>query len=483
MTVTAPRSASLAAYDLATAQDVFALRRIGQGAAEALGMDRQDQVRLATALSELGRDRLGCEGLTVAFTLPGGPAPVLAVVFEWEWAGGTEAAPDLEPASRLLHRVRHEPGGARGRIIAEHLLPPGWVDGPDARRRVREALRRHAPLTFADDLRAQTRDLITALEETRAQREELRRLNEELEETNRGVLALYTELSQELEETNSGVVALHAELEEKSNRLRETSEAKTRFWTNISHELRTPVNAVVALSRLLLAPGSSPLNDEQRRQISLVDASGQTLLALVNDLLDVAKAEAGELEIVSGPVDLRALVGQLGAVMRSTGLSGDVVLLTPDPGALPVAVTDEALLTRILRNLLSNALKFTEKGEVRLEFAVDPGPSPQWMTFSVTDTGVGIPETELTRVFEEFYQVRGPLQRTHRGTGLGLPYARTLTELLGGTLLLSSTPGVGTRVEVRLPHRPVAPPAHRLPAPSGPRPASPPAAPTPENDQ
>ncbi|MET7871843.1 sensor histidine kinase [Streptomyces cyaneofuscatus] len=468
MTVEAARSASLSAFDLATAQDVFVLRRIGQSAAEALGMDRQDQVRVATALSELGRDRLGCGGLTVAFTLPPGPEPVLAVVFEWD--SGTKAGPDLGPAARLLNRVRHESGGARERVVAEHPLPAAWSDTPAARRGVREALRRHAPMTLADDLRAQTRDLIATLEETRAQREELRRLNDELEETNQGVLALYTELSQELEETNSGVVALHTELEEKSNRLRETSEAKTRFWTNISHELRTPVNAVVALSRLLLAAGSAPLTEEQRRQVSLIDASGQTLFSLVNDLLDMAKAGAGQLEIAAAPVDLRALVGQLGAVMRSTGMPDGVALLTPGPGTLPVAVTDEALLTRILRNLLSNALKFTEKGEVRLEFAVDPEAAGQWMTFTVTDTGVGIPESELTRVFEEFYQVRGPLQRAHRGTGLGLPYARALTELLGGTMRLSSTPGVGTRVEVRLPHRP------------GPGPSAPPAPPAPEAD-
>ncbi|MET9923904.1 MULTISPECIES: ATP-binding protein [unclassified Streptomyces] len=467
MTVSAARSAYLSAFDLATAQDVFILRRIGQSAAEALGMDRQDQVRIATALSELGRDRLGSDGLTVAFSLSAAPEPVLSVVFEWD--GGTKAGPDLEPAARLLSRVRHETGGAHGsggareRIVAEHPLPAGWADTPAARLKVREALRRHAPMTLADDLRAQTRDLIATLEETRAQREELRRLNDELEETNRGVLALYTELSQELEETNSGVVALHAELEEKSNRLRETSEAKTRFWTNISHELRTPVNAVVALSRLLLAAGAAPLTEEQRRQVFLIDASGQTLFALVNDLLDMAKAEAGQLEIAAAPVDLRALVGQLAAVLRSTGMPGEVVLLTPEPSTLPVTVTDEALLTRILRNLLSNALKFTEKGEVRLEFAVDPGASGQWMTFTVTDTGVGIPESELARVFEEFYQVRGPLQRVHRGTGLGLPYARALTELLGGTLRLSSTPGVGTRVEVRLPHRPAPPPAPPAP--------------------
>ncbi|NEE45350.1 hybrid sensor histidine kinase/response regulator, partial [Streptomyces sp. SID8455] len=160
-----------------------------------------------------------------------------------------------------------------------------------------------------------------------------------------------------------------------------------------------------------LAAGSTPLTEEQRRQVSLIDASGQTLFALVNDLLDMAKAEAGQLESIPAPTDLRALVGQLAAVMRSTGTQGDVVLLTPDPETLPVTVTDEVLLTRILRNLLSNALKFTEKGEVRLAFATDPGADGQWLTFTVSDTGVGIAESELDRVFEEFYQIRGAHQR------------------------------------------------------------------------
>ncbi len=174
MSLGAPEPATLAAYDLTTPQDVFALRRIGQSAAEALGMDRQDQVRIATALSELGRDRLGCEGLTVSFALPPGPERVLAVVFGW--TGGAKAAPDLDPASRLLHRVRHETGGGRERIVAEHPLLASWVDSTDARRGVVDALRRHASPTLADDLREQTRDLITALEETRAQREEMRPL-------------------------------------------------------------------------------------------------------------------------------------------------------------------------------------------------------------------------------------------------------------------------------------------------------------------
>ncbi|MGC5343812.1 sensor histidine kinase [Streptomyces sp. DT24] len=450
---------SVLAFAIGSAQDIFALRRSGQAAAEVLGLPRQDQVRLATALSELGRDRLGCDGLAVTFALHSEGPPSLVVVLAWDH--GTRPGPEsLELAARLVHRVRYEEGSPRSRVVIEQPVPMADTAPALRHTRLRDALHRTTPTTLVEDLRAQTRDLISTIEETRAQREELRRLNEELEETNKGVLALYTELSQELEETNSGVVALHAELEDKSRQLRETSEAKTRFWTNISHELRTPVNAVVALSRLLLAPDSPDLKDEQRQQVSLIASAGHTLLALVGDLLDVAKAESGQLHPHPAPVDLRTLFGQLGGLMRGTVHSEGVALVMPESGTLPVVVTDEVLLSRILRNLLSNALKFTEHGEVRLDFTTDGTPTP-WLVFTVTDTGVGIPRGELKRIFEEFYQVRGPHQRGRPGTGLGLPYARTLAELLGGTLTLTSTPGVGTRVEVRLPDLPTPPAVER----------------------
>ncbi len=279
-----------------------------------------------------------------------------------------------------------------------------------------------------------------------------------MEETNRGVLALYSELSEELEETNRGVVALYAELDEKSRQLREASEAKSRFWANVSHELRTPVNAVVGLAELLRADADAPA-EERAHRLSLIADSGRTLLALVDELLDVAKAESGTLDPQWAPLDLRAVLAHLDGTLRGLARPGVALRIDPAPAGPGTLLGDETMLVRILRNLLSNALKFTERGSVELATRVEDGPDGgPVLVLTVTDTGIGIPADQQERVFEEFYQVRGPHQRGRRGTGLGLPYARRLTEILGGTLRLDSEPGRGTAITVRLPAHP-APPA------------------------
>jgi signal transduction histidine kinase len=434
---------------VSSARDIFTLRRLAKVCAEASGMEQRDQVRLATAVSELGRDLLRPDGLSAYFTLRESGrehwSSALLVVFEWD-AGRPAGAESLAAVARLLPQVRQETWSAGrqpgGRIVIECALPPARAASAGRAEDVRRAVRAEAGTgaTMIDDLRAQTRDLLAALEESRAQREELERLNAELAQTNQGVVALYTELSQELEETNRGVVALYAELDEKSRLLREASESKTRFWSNISHELRTPINSVIGLSHILLDPGSEPLSTEQHRQVSLIGAAGNMLLMLVDELLDVAKAEAGRLVPQFSAVDLPALLAQVNGLMAGAAPVPGVALAVGEGLGLPYLETDEVMLTRILRNLLSNSLKFTHEGEVRLDVGLDPDG---WLRFVVSDTGVGIPPDQQTKVFEEFYQVPGPHQRNRSGTGLAL----------------QSEPGRGTTVTVRLPPRPDAPAA------------------------
>ncbi|MFK0284806.1 ATP-binding protein [Streptomyces sp. NPDC090499] len=150
-------------------------------------------------------------------------------------------------------------------------------------------------------------------------------------------------------------------------------------------------------------------------------------------------------------VDLRLVVTHLSRLLLSSHGQEGVTLATPGLEHQPALVTDETLPVRILRNVVSNALKFTERGEVSLTVTADPESAAPAVLFTVTDTGAGIPSAEIDRVFEAFYQVRGPLQSKRTGTGPGLPYARTLTELLGGALILASQVGVGARVRTRLP--------------------------------
>jgi CheY-like chemotaxis protein len=258
------------------------------------------------------------------------------------------------------------------------------------------------------------------------------------------VLALYSELSEELEQTNRGVVALYGELDEKSEQLRAASESKNRFWANVSHELRTPLNSIIGLTRLLADPGGG-LDAEQLYQVGLIGSTTGTLLTLVNDLLDVAKAESGQLAINPAQVSLPALLDTLRGLTKPMAEGKPVDVVVNPAGAPATVLTDEMALTAILRNLLSNAIKYTDSGEVRLTVRTVAGR----VELQVSDTGTGIPAGQLERVFEEFYQVPGAKRG---GTGLGLPYARQLSRLLDGELTLTSEAGHGTTAVLSIPH-------------------------------
>ncbi|WP_231328803.1 ATP-binding protein [Actinomadura graeca] len=436
-------------FEIRDPEDVSTVRRAGREAAAALGFDASDQVRMGTAVSEVGRELTAAVvPVAVRFLVVTVPSPTLVAEFAFgSPAGGRRAGEGTAAAGRLVDSVEEAEEDDGGRRTVVRLRKRLRADLPapaeDALNAVQARLTELMPISAAEELRAQNAELIEALDDVRRRREELHVLNAELEETNRGVLALYNQLSNELEETNRGVVALYAELDDKSEQLRELGEARTRFWSNVSHELRTPVNSVIGLARLLLDGSADPLSDEQHHQVELIADSGQTLLGLVNELLDFAKAERGALVPKPAETDPRTVLdevaAQLGPAAAQAGVTLDIAL-PPDPVRL---TTDPDMLTRILRNLIGNALRFTTEGEVRV--TVESVDSE--LVVHVADTGVGIAPEHQQRVFEEFYQTPG----TQGGTGLGLPYALRLAKLLGGDLALRSTLGEGTTVTLRLP--------------------------------
>ncbi len=434
---------------LRTEQDVFAVRQLGREVARLAGFAVQDQTRVATALSEVGRLMLASgRGADVAFRVTTSVPPTLVIEVELSVPDdAVRLTATLRQAGRLVDTMEVGDGSVGTVVRMARRLPSSAPPlTPERMDEIRAGLARHVPGTPLDELAVQNQQLISALDEVRKQRDDLARLNAELEETNRGVMALYHQLSDELEETNRGVVALYAELDEKSVQLRAASEAKTRFLANVSHELRAPVTAIIGLGRLLADEGSDPLTGEQSRQVQLIRGSATDLLSLVNDLLDLAKAEAGRLEPNWTEVDLKAMFGQLRGTLRPLATRPEVDFVVEEP---PVASlrSDEVLLAQVLRNLLTNALKFTAAGSVRLS-AERVGAD---LEFTVADTGAGIPPELHERIFEEFYQVPGSAALSGQGTGLGLPYARRLVGILGGALRVDSEPGHGSVFSVRLP--------------------------------
>ncbi|HWM96180.1 MAG TPA: HAMP domain-containing sensor histidine kinase, partial [Streptosporangiaceae bacterium] len=433
------QASELARLEVKDTAGVFAARQLGRGLAAVLALEQQDQIRVATALSEVSRSAVTA-GRTAVITFGIDDAELLLTVT----MDGAPPGDGIAAAARLMDTV-----AADGRVVRmTKRRPPGVRPDP---RLVADQLAAVRPHSALDELRRQNQDLISALDDLKQQKEQLLLLNAELQETNRGVMALYGELSDELEQTNRGVVALYAELDEKSERLRAASESKDRFWANVSHELRTPLNSIIGLTRLLAepAPDGTVLDAERLYQTELIRNSGTTLLTLVNDLLDVAKAESGQLHVDPAQVNLPALFGRLRGLARpmAEGKPVEVIVSADGDPDTPVTIlTDEVALTSILRNLLSNGIKYTDHGEVRLSARV-AGPR---LEISVADTGIGIPAGLHEHVFEEFYQVPG-LRRG--GTGLGLPYARRLAAILGGDLTLTSEPDAGTTVVLSLPLR------------------------------
>jgi signal transduction histidine kinase len=257
-------------------------------------------------------------------------------------------------------------------------------------------------------------------------------------------------LRAELEETNRGVLALYAELDAQAEQLREATELKSRFLAYMSHEFRTPINSMRSIARLLMDRVDGPLTEEQERQVAFIQQNATEFAEMVDDLLDFAKVEAGRIEISPAWFEMVDLFHALRGMFRPVLTNAEVNLVFEEPQGIPKLYTDDRKLSQILRNFISNALKFTPRGEVRVA-AVAEGEDR--ITFSVSDTGIGIAAEFHETIFDDFAQVRSPLQKKLRGTGLGLALSKRLTELLGGSVAVRSEPGKGSVFSVTIPTR------------------------------
>jgi signal transduction histidine kinase/CheY-like chemotaxis protein len=282
-----------------------------------------------------------------------------------------------------------------------------------------------------EEIDRQNRELLKTLQELRARQEELALLNRELEDTNRGVVALY------------------AELDERADYLRRASDLKTNFLSNISHEFRTPLNSIMSLARILLDRLDGDLTGDQETQVGFILESASTLSEMVNDLLDLAKVEAGKVRIRVKTFEVMELFSALKGMLKPLLADNSSVDLVFVEGAhLPPIRTDEAKVSQILRNFISNAIKFTPQGEIKISAELRDSGS---ILFEVADTGIGISPEHLETVFQEFSQIENPLQERYRGTGLGLPLCRKMALLLGGKVWVKSELGRGSSFFAELP--------------------------------
>ena len=254
-------------------------------------------------------------------------------------------------------------------------------------------------------------------------------------------------LNAELAETNKGVVALYAELDDRAEQLKHATELKSRFLSYMSHEFRTPLSSIRSITRILLDHLDGPLTPEQDKQINFIQSAATELTEMVNDLLDLAKVEAGRVTISPAWFEMVDLFTALRGMFKPILTSPKVWLIFDEPIDVPRIFTDHKKLSHILRNFISNALKFTQEGEVRVTAARDG----ETIIFSVKDSGIGIAREFHGAIFQDFIQVDSPIQKRLRGTGLGLSLSKKLAELLGGSVSVVSELGIGSTFSVIIP--------------------------------
>ena len=433
--------------DLRSDRDVVESRQRAREISELLGFDRTEQVRLATATSEMARnahryatggrvifsaDLKGDQGLIIEIADKGTGIPHLNKVLSGRYRSATGLGMGIIGTKRLMDHFEIDSKPSGTSVCMKKRLPSTAPPlTAELLRAVKHKMEKRAAGDPMQELQVQNRELLAALAELRTRQEELQRVNDELEDTNRGVVALY------------------AELDERADFLRRASELKSTFLSHVSHEFRTPLNSITALTDILLGRTDGELTTEQEKQVRFIRDSADDLYEMVNDLLDLAKVEAGRIEIRPTEFQLNDLLNGLRGVLKPLLAKRSLDLVIEPANEIPPMYSDDAKIAQILRNFISNAIKFTQKGEVRLSSRLNAEGT--CVIISVSDTGIGIAKEHLPLVFEEFAQVDSPLQRKVKGTGLGLPLAKKFASLLGGAISVQSEIGQGSTFSVELP--------------------------------
>lgn len=430
-------------------QDIVHCRQAAKRLAAALEWPVLEQIRLATAVSELARNihqyagsgyfdfallrgedqRL--RGLEVRAVDQGPGIAEMEAIRAGSYRSSTGMGIGLRGAQRLFDDFDIQTSPAGTCITARKYQAPRPLPAAELLQALTAELQGSPPPDPYQQIRLQSEELLLT-------NTELQVRQAELEVTNK-----------ELENTNQGVVALYSELEKATQELKEASEAKTRFFSNMTHEFRTPINIIENVAKLLASGVDGALNAEQQRQVRFISDAALELANLVSELLALAEVQSGRLTIVPQPFALGPFIDRLEQFAAALAPRYPQVSFSVAPPPAGVLLdTDESRLFQVLRNLISNAFKYTPRGQVRIQVFQ---PDDASLEFLVEDSGIGIAAADQQKIFEEFERIRSPHLTHIEGTGLGLPLAQRLAVLLRGELSLDSEVGRGSRFTLRLP--------------------------------
>lgn len=253
--------------------------------------------------------------------------------------------------------------------------------------------------------------------------------------------------TEELRQTTDTLEMQNTELEEKRRQVESSNKLKSEFLANMSHELRTPLNSIMALSSVLIMRAKKKLNNEENDYLKIIERNGKRLLALINDILDLSKIEAGKMDVHPKPVSLGGLIQTITENIHTLSEQKSLDLTLNLEDNLPKIETDEARLHQALLNIVANAVKFTDKGSIEVSTKHDK----KFVYIEVKDSGIGIAQEVLPHIFDEFRQADGTTSRQYEGTGLGLSITKKMMDVLGGEIQVKSELNIGSVFTVILP--------------------------------